>query len=75
MHLSLAPRPSAPDQFDAIVRAARKEHLQLQLRAVSDDRGGFSVLVVSGARYAAGYRAGGSWPERFRSHLEEGLFG
>ena len=75
MHLTLAPQPAAADQFDAIVRATRKEHLQLQLRTVSDDRGGFSVLVVSGARYAAGYRAGTSWPERFRSHLEDGLFG
>jgi hypothetical protein len=75
MHLTLAPRPAAADQFDAIVRAARKEHLQLQLRAVSDGPSGFSVLMVSGARYAAGYRAGTSWPERFRSHLEDGLFG
>lgn len=75
MHLTVAPQPAAADQFDAIVRAARKEHLQLQLRAVCDERGGFNVLVVSGARYAAGYRAGTSWPERFRSQLEDGLFG
>lgn len=75
MDLPPAPRPSATDQFDAIVRAARKEHLQLRLQAVCDDRGGFGVLVVSGARYAAGYRAGTSWPERFRAQLEEGLFG
>jgi hypothetical protein len=75
MHLPTAPEPADADLFEAIVRDARKEHLQLTLRTVRDGRAGFSVVVVSGTRYAAGYRTGASWPERFRAHLQEGLFG
>jgi len=75
MHLTVRTEPTEAGVFDEIVRAARKEHLQLTLRTVRDERAGFGMVVVSGARYAAGYRCGASWPERFRLHLAEGLFG
>lgn len=75
MHLPLDREPTEADLFDAIVRDARKEHLHLTLRTVSGGHAGFDVVIVSGARYAAGYRTGTSWPERFRAHLADGLFG
>lgn len=61
--------------FDEIVRAARKEHLQLAIRVVRQPRTGIDTIVVSGTSYAAGYQQGATWPELFRRHLESGLFG
>jgi hypothetical protein len=74
MHVPARAEPTETGVFDEIVRAARKEHLRLTLRTVRDERAGLAMVVVSGPRYAAGYRAGASWPERFRAHLAQGLF-
>ncbi len=62
------------DRLRQILRAARKEHLQLRVCVVRAPRA-VDTVVVSGGGYAAGYRQGASWPELFRSHLERGLFG
>jgi hypothetical protein len=75
MQMPLDREPTEADVFDAIVRDARKEHLQLTLRTVRGGHAGFSVVIVSGARYAAGYRSGTSWPQRFRAQLADGRFG
>ena len=75
MHLPAPDEPTEAVVFDDIVRAARKEHLALTLRTVREARAGFTMVVVSGERYAAAYREGASWPDRFRAQLEGGLFG
>lgn len=61
--------------FQEIVRAACKEHLNLELRVVRQPRTGIETMVVSGTSYAAGYQQGATWPELFRRHLASGLFG
>lgn len=63
------------DRFVEIVRAAGKEHLQLQLSVVRGPREGMDTVIVSGRGYAAGYRGGAGWPERFKAQLEGGVFG
>jgi hypothetical protein len=62
------------DRLRQILRAARKEHLELTVRIVRAPRA-VDTVIVRGSGYAAGYRQGASWPELFRSHLESGLFG
>ena len=67
--------PAETDLLHEILRAARKEHLELTVRIVRAPRALVDTVVVSGSGYAAGYRQGASWPDLFRSHLESGLFG
>jgi hypothetical protein len=66
--------PAETDLLREILRATRKEHLELTVRIVRAPRT-LDTVIVSGSGYAAGYRQGASWPDLFRSHLESGLFG